>query len=352
MQPEHQRSRGRVSLLEGDSDLMSLYRINDNTLEPVPATSFHSEGLQERQDLQPLIINQPSALGSDLFIVAEEFENWSDSARRIDLLAIDEDGTLTVVELKRDEDPGPMELQALRYAAMVANITFEQLVEAHQRFGNAQGLAGDASSRIDEFLSEKEVNRDDLQTAKPRIILVAPDFPTELATSVLWLNDAGLDIRCVRLLLYRTGDQLFVDTGQVIPLPEADDYLVRVREKAEEVETVTRRRRALTSTVLAKHNVIKGGEKIMLFAPNFNELDNFNVNDPQWHAQFRPDPLGWRNNVEWSGDAYSLSSLSTLLREHHGAPFPPGGFNAYWYWCLVEQPETSLFQLAESLLKD
>ena len=152
-QPECRRERGRFR--EGNPDPMSLYRIDDNALEAVPATSFQTEGLQERQDLQPLIINQPSALGSDLFIVAEEFENWSDSARRIDLLAIDEDGTLAVVELKRDENPGPMELQALRYAAMVANITFEQLVHAHQAFGDAQGLDGDASSRIDEFLSEK-----------------------------------------------------------------------------------------------------------------------------------------------------------------------------------------------------
>ena len=158
----------------------------------------------------------------------------------------------------------------------------------------------------------------------------------------------------MRLLLYRAGDELFVDTGQMIPLPEADDYLVRVREreKAEEVEKVTRRRRALTSTVLAEHKLIKGGEKIMLFAPNLNESDDFNVNDPQWHAQFSPDRLGWRKNVEWNGGAYSLSSLSTFLRDQHGAPLPSGGFNAYWYWCLVEKPETSLFQLAESLLKD
>ncbi len=329
---------------------MSLYRIDDNALKPVPATTFHAEGLQERRDLQQLIINQPGALGSDMFIITEEFENWSDSYRRIDLLAIDEDGTLAVVELKRDENPGPMELQALRYAAMVANITFEQLVHAHQDFGDAQGLDGDALSRIDEFLSEKEVNRDDLQTAKPRIILVAPDFPTELATSVLWLNDSGLDIRCVRLLLYRAGDTLFVDTGQVIPLPEADDYLVRVREKAEEVEKVTRRRRR-TLAVLVDHGVIRGGEKIRPYALNMGELDNFDVNDPKWQAEIIADRLiGWNKNLNWNGKAYSLSKLTSLLRERHNVPFPNGG--PYWYWCLVEQPESSLAELASPLRED
>ena len=348
---ERKRPRER-SHATGNPDPMSLYRIDDNAMEPVPETSFHTEGLQERRDLQQLVINQPSALGSDLFIVKDEFENWSDSARRIDLLAIDEDGTLTVVELKRDENPGPMELQALRYAAMVANTTFEQLVDAHKKFGESRGLDGDASSRIDEFLSDKEVNRDDLQTAKPRIILVAPDFPTELATSVLWLNDAGLDIRCVRLLLYRAGDQLFVDTGQVIPLPEADDYLVRVREreKAEEVEKVTRRRRARTSKILVDSGLIRGGEKIMLYARNLNESDDFDLSDPKWHAQFIPDRLGWRKNVEWLGSDYSLSSLTTLLRDQHAAPIPFIG--PYLCWCLVDQPGASLAELANSLRED
>jgi len=329
---------------------MSLYRIDDDELNPVADTTFQAEGLHERRDLQQLIINRPSALGSDLFIVKDEFENWSDSARRIDLLAIDEDGTLTVVELKRHENPGPMELQALRYAAMVANITFEQLADAHQEFGEARGLDGDASSRIDEFLSDKEVNRDDLQTAKPRIILVAPNFPTELATSVLWLNDAGLDIRCVRLQLYRADDQLFVDSGQVIPLPEADDYLVRVREKAEEVETVTRRRRARTSRILVDSGLIKGGEKIMPYAPAL-QVPDFDVSDPKWHAQFIPDQLRLRDNVEWNGSAYSLSRLTRHLHRRYDVPFGQVA-NAYGHWCLVEKPETPLYHLASSLRED
>ena len=327
---------------------MSLYRIDDKELRAVPTTTFQEQGLRERQDLQQLIINQPSALGSDLFIVTEEFENWSDSSRRIDLLAIDSDGTLTVIELKRNEDPGHMDLQALRYAAMVANITLEQLTEAHQAFGEAQGLDGDASSRLDEFLNDQEIRRDDLQTAKPRIVLVAPEFPTELTTSVLWLNDVGLDIRCVRLLLYRSDGNVFVDASQVIPLPEADDYLVRVREKAEEVETVTRQRRALTSTVLVEHNVIQGGERIMLYPANLYEPGEFDASDDRWQASFGPNPLV-RRNVEWNGDAYSLTKLSEHLRDKHGVPLPEGTLSAYWFWCLVDRPGTSLAALADSL---
>lgn len=74
-------------------------------------------------------------------MVAEEFGEWEDSRRRIDLLGVDEDATLVVIELKRTEDGGHMELQALRYAAMVSKMTFERVVDVFERH-----LAGDSGT--------------------------------------------------------------------------------------------------------------------------------------------------------------------------------------------------------------
>ena len=53
-------------------------------------------------------------------VLAEEFGDWEDSRRRIDLLCLDPNAQLIVVELKRTVDGGHMELQALRYSAMVS----------------------------------------------------------------------------------------------------------------------------------------------------------------------------------------------------------------------------------------
>ena len=85
-------------------------------------------------------------------VLSEEFGSWEDSRRRIDLLALDKDANLVVIELKRTEDGGHMDLQALRYAAMVDNMTFEQAVEAHQHYRNVRGIEGDAREEILEFL--------------------------------------------------------------------------------------------------------------------------------------------------------------------------------------------------------
>lgn len=41
-------------------------------------------------------------------MLAEEFADWADSVRRIDLLCLASETRLVVVELKRDEDGGHM----------------------------------------------------------------------------------------------------------------------------------------------------------------------------------------------------------------------------------------------------
>jgi hypothetical protein len=64
-----------------------------------------------------------------------------------------------------------------------------------------------------------------------RIVLVSAEFSKELTTVVLWLNDRDMDIRCVRIKPHKLDDRLLVDVQQVIPLPEAEGYIVPLQEK-------------------------------------------------------------------------------------------------------------------------
>ena len=102
---------------------MALFRVDGDALGEIPTTTLADEGMKERNDLQRLLRGNPYAIEPGLFILTEEFSYWEDSSRRIDLLGLDGDGRLVVIELKRDESGGFMDLQALRYASMIANIT-------------------------------------------------------------------------------------------------------------------------------------------------------------------------------------------------------------------------------------
>jgi hypothetical protein len=60
---------------------------------------------------------------------------------------------------------------------------------------------------------------------------MSANFSKELTTSVMWLNERALDIRCIRVTPYQDNGRILIDVQQVIPLPEAAEYQVQLREK-------------------------------------------------------------------------------------------------------------------------
>src|SRR3954453_17382458 len=99
---------------------MPIFEITQSEFRKLGQTTFGAAGIGERADLQQLLRCNIDVISPDTLVVAEEFGQWDESLRRIDLLGLDREANLVVIELKRTEDGGHMELQAIRYAAMVA----------------------------------------------------------------------------------------------------------------------------------------------------------------------------------------------------------------------------------------
>ncbi|MCB1218878.1 hypothetical protein KDL44_15965 [bacterium] len=209
---------------------MAIYKLLQNEIVPMERTTFGLQGIRERQDLQNLLKHQINIIAPETLVVAEEFADWEDSKRRIDLLAIDREANLIVIELKRTEDGGHMELQAVRYAAMVSTLTFEKLAEAYGKYLADNDIEKDATEELLAFLGWDEPD-DDQFAQQVKIILASAEFSRELTTAVMWLMDFGLDIRCVRMRPYTLDSETYLDVQTVIPLPEVADYQVRIREK-------------------------------------------------------------------------------------------------------------------------
>lgn len=212
---------------------MPIYSLNDNNLQKINSTTFNSEGILERQHLQSALKRQIDVVSPNSLVISEEFAEWTGSQRRIDLLAIDKEANLVVIELKRSETGEHMELQALRYAAMVSTLTFSRAVEIYQKYLNLIGSEGSAENSLLEFLGWEEPQEDDF-ALDVRIVLVSSDFSKELTTSVMWLNERNIDIRCVRFTPYKYQNQMLIDVQQIIPLPEAESYQVKIKQQSEE----------------------------------------------------------------------------------------------------------------------
>ena len=209
---------------------MALYEVGKTKLKPVNGTTFDTAGIRERTDLQRLLRDHVEAVSPDTLVISEEFGEWTESRRKVDLLGIDKDANIVVIELKRTEDGGHMELQGIRYAAMVSTLTSGRAVEIFSKYLKVRDRDDDAKQRLLDFLEWDEFDEDEF-AQDVRLVLVSANFSRELTTAVLWLNEKDLDIRCVRIKPYSYESQTLIDVQQVIPLPEATEYQVQVREK-------------------------------------------------------------------------------------------------------------------------
>lgn len=207
---------------------MGLHRISGDSLTPVSASTFAALELRERDDLQRLLRDDLSVLDDSLLLVAEEYGDFAGSQRRIDLLAIDRTAQLVVIELKRTTDGGHVELQALRYAAMVSTMTVDKLIDTH---ASHHRISSEESRRLLEEWVGDEGELVEL-SSKVRLILASADFSTEITATVLWLTqEYGLDISCYRLVPYVLGPETLLDIQRIIPLPEATDFQIQQRVK-------------------------------------------------------------------------------------------------------------------------
>ncbi|GAB3729869.1 hypothetical protein GCM10028862_08660 [Luteimonas pelagia] len=216
---------------------MPFFEVGTNALVQMQRGTLAEAEIHERRDLQRLLRAHICDLVPDILVTAEEFGEWEDSRRRIDLLGLDKQANLVVIELKRGETGVHMELQAVRYAAMVSTMTFDQAVSTFaSHLGDADA---DARGRILEHLGWSEPQEDEFGQ-DVRIVLFCENYSRELTSSILWLNGKGLDITAFRVGAYRLDQRLLLDFQQIIPLKEAEDYQVKVRNK-QLVEQTARR---------------------------------------------------------------------------------------------------------------
>ena len=325
---------------------MAIYKMvgDKGRLDEVAQTSFGQEGVLERADLQRMLRDQPEVLEKGLLIIAEEFGDWQDSSRRIDLLGLDAGGRLVVIELKRGETGGHMDLQAIRYAAMLANMTNEKAIETYQNYLDKRASEKGETAEADdaETLIRGHLGTADeapvIDTETPRIILASENFGKELTTCVMWLNEswlrpAGQEIKCIRLQPHKNGNEILIETSVVIPLPEASDYRERFAQRKEEAkeqrakEQSSGKSRQIQGGDVFKGSISKAQER---FQPGLRrlydlavDLEKENLADLTTYINAKQDFI--RLELRVPGESDPLVSFNNLL--HKGGR---GGGISFW----------------------
>ena len=218
---------------------------SQNRLVRLGRRRFSELGLREREHLQEWLAHTPEALGEELLIIQKEFDGFADTRERLDLLALDKEGRLVVIENKLDDSGRDVVWQALKYAAYCSNLTQKDIRDIYQEYLDRSIEGQDAEMKLRDFLGVEELDEVVLNPGdEQRLVLIAANFRKEATAAVLWLLGHGVRAQCFRVVPYSFGDDVLVDLRQIIPTPEAADYMIGMAAKDSEQKAVEGARRS------------------------------------------------------------------------------------------------------------
>ena len=214
---------------------MFLVNKDSKITEKIKEVTFKEFGLKERKDLQEWIANNPSMLGEELLIIQKEFDGFNETNERLDLLALDKFGNLVIIENKLDDSGRNVVWQAFKYAGYCSSLKKDDIKNIFQQYLNKNNKSENAEDLITEFLEKADFSEVQLnQDLSQRIILVSREFRKEVTNTVLWARKYGIKIQCIKMMPYNVGEQLVVETDQIIPVKDLAEIMISYDQKSQE----------------------------------------------------------------------------------------------------------------------
>lgn len=179
-----------------------MYLLNNKQPAKLEEMTFAELGMKE-SDIEEILRTNVDMLCDDeesMIIVGQQVRN--EKSGRSDLTAIDNNGDIVLIEIKRDKKDiegrkESFEFQAIRYAASCATIkstdeliqsVFAPYVEKHKNeFAGQTGLtsAEIAQRQLSDFIEKNGITA---FNKHQRIVLVASEFDEQTLSAVAWLN--------------------------------------------------------------------------------------------------------------------------------------------------------------------
>ena len=153
-----------------------------------------AEGRLAREDeLEEMIVAAPRLLSDEWMLIGRQEK--TDFGGRVDLLAVAPDGSLVLIELKRDRTPRDVVAQALDYAVWVERLEAQEIDRIYDRFRPGRSLKADFRARFGHDLDEDALN------ASHQIIVVASslDDSTERILGFLSRRDVAVNVLCFQI---------------------------------------------------------------------------------------------------------------------------------------------------------
>src|SRR5262249_44771706 len=157
----------------------------------------------QEANLESWLENSPWAIAQEpLLIIGRQASAHAESDLRFpDLLALDKDGNLVIIELKKGRTPREVIAQLLEYAACAKELRSENVVDLAMKCTGSCSIAAFQTLFLETFEQEEipKLNQN------LRLFIAAEEIASSVARSCRLLRTCyGVDISCIEFRVYRT----------------------------------------------------------------------------------------------------------------------------------------------------
>jgi hypothetical protein len=174
-----------------------IWRVAGEKTTPVTASALENEA-----KLESILEADPSILGLDVLLIIGR-QVVTSYGKRIDLLAIDSEGTLYIIEVKKGRTPREVVAQALDYGYWIAELTLAQLGELYARHHDGETFEDGFRKRFDD-------DPPDELAGEHQLVVVASSIDPPTDRIVRYVRERGVPIYVVFFQYFKDGEHEFL----------------------------------------------------------------------------------------------------------------------------------------------
>lgn len=171
-------------------------------------TELRESVLETEKLLEDMIVAEPRMLSEEWMLIGRQIATGFGGF--IDLLAMAPDGSLVLIELKRDRTPREVVAQALDYACWVEKLDDENIASLYKKFSSGKDIAEDFRLKYGSPLDSESLNR------SHQIIIVAASLDEHTERIVNYLSERDIPINVLCFQVFQSGEDKFLSRSWLL----------------------------------------------------------------------------------------------------------------------------------------
>lgn len=187
-----------------------IWEVSKENINKIDFTSIESE-----RKLEKILTKDISIISDDLLLIGSQVRTYH--GKIIDLLAVDSEGKISIIELKKNKTPREVVAQSLDYASWVQELSYKEIIDIFKENNNEKSFESSFSEKFDTIPPE-ELNKEH------DIIIVSSELDSETERIINYLSDNyGVPINAVFFRYFKQDEKEFLTRSWLIDPKEVTE---------------------------------------------------------------------------------------------------------------------------------